>query len=95
MACSYYVYYRVDPERSGACALRARELIEAMGRSTGVRGRLLRKRGEPHLWMEVYERVSAPEQFEAELARAVARLRMEEFLVPGTPRHIECFEEPE
>lgn len=93
MACSYYVYYRVDPLKAAANEPRIRELFEAVRKATGVDGRLLKKRGEPNLWMEVYENIADAAKFEWELAEAVSRLKIEELLLPGTPRHIECFED--
>jgi hypothetical protein len=94
MACSYYVYYRVDPAKTAATEPRIRELLEAVRKATGIDGRLMTKRGEPNLWMEVYENVPDASKFEWELAEAVGHLKIQEFLLPGTPRHIEIFEEP-
>ena len=94
MPCSYYIYYRVDPAKTAAGEHRIGELLEAMHKSTGVAGRMMKKRGEPNLWMEVYEGVADEAKFEWELAEAVDHLRIQEVLLPGTPRHIECFEEP-
>jgi hypothetical protein len=94
MACSYYVYYRVDPAKTAASEPRIRELLEAVRKATGICGQLMKKRGELNLWMEVYENVPDAPQFEWELAEAVGRLKIQEILLPGTPRHIEIFEEP-
>jgi quinol monooxygenase YgiN len=94
MPCSYYIYYRVDPAKAAATERRIRELIEGMRKATGVHGRLMKKRHEPNLWMEIYENVSDEAKFEWELAEAVDHLKIRELLLPGTPRHIECFEEP-
>jgi hypothetical protein len=90
---SYYVYYRVSSNQADECEPRIRELLGAMRRATGVQGRLMKKRGEPNLWMEVYEGVADDAKFEWELAEAVARLKIQECLMSGTPRHIECFED--
>lgn len=92
MALSYYIYYRIDPARTGPAEARIRELLAAVRKSTGIQGRLLTKRGEPNLWMEVYENVADESKFEWELADAAGRLEVEEFLLPGG-RHIECFRE--
>ena len=94
MPCSYYIYYRVDPAKTASGERRIGELLEAMHKSTGVAGRMMKKRGEPNLWMEVYEGVADEAKFEWELAEAVDKLKIQEVLLPGTPRHIECFEEP-
>ncbi|HXF65542.1 MAG TPA: DUF4936 family protein [Burkholderiales bacterium] len=94
MACSYYIYYRVDPARAEAGVPRIRELVAAVRQATGIEGRLMKKRGEPNLWMEVYENVTDTDRFEWELAEAVGRLEVQELLLPGTPRHMEVFEHP-
>jgi hypothetical protein len=93
VALSYYIYYRVDPARSAPAEARIRELLVAVRKSTGIQGRLLAKRGEPHLWMEVYENVADESRFEWELADAAGRLNVQEFLQGGA-RHVECFQEP-
>ena len=92
MSCSYYIYYRVDPAKTDSGEPRIRALLEGVLKATGVRGRLMKKRNEPNLWMEVYENVVAEAKFEWELAEAVEHLKVQELLQPGTPRHIECFE---
>lgn len=95
MVCSYYIYYRVDPAKLAVCEKRVEQLLGAVRRSTGIGGRLLKKCGDPHLWMEVYERVALVSRFERELAAAVARLGLEDCLAPGALRRVECFEERE
>jgi hypothetical protein len=94
VSSSFYIYYRVDAGRSDACETRIKKLLAAVRKATGVGGRLLRKRGEPNLWMEVYENVADSAKFEWELADAAERLKVQEFLQEGTTRHLECFEEP-
>ena len=90
---SYYIYYRVQPEKAAACGPVVRELMAAVGKATGVHGRLLTKRGEPHLWMEIYENVADGAKFEWELADAAGRMGIQAYLLPGSGRHLECFEE--
>ncbi len=92
MAYSYYVYYRVDPKHAEACERAVLSLLDAMKNATGVAGRLLRKRAEPLLWMEVYENVRDDTAFESHLAAAVAQVKAGSFLQAGTARRIECFE---
>lgn len=94
MAYSFYIYYRVDPPKAAACEPRIRELLAAVRTATGVQGRLMAKRGEPDLWMEVYEGVSDDAKFEWELAEIAGRLKIQDFLQDGTTRHVECFQEP-
>jgi len=59
--------------------------------ATGIAGRLLKKRGEPLLWMEIYENVNDEAKFEWELADIADRLKVKDDLVPDTTRHVECF----
>lgn len=92
MAFSFYIYYRVDPARAGACELRIRELFEAVRKATGIEGRLMRKRGESTLWMEIYLNVADDHRFEREVGEVADRLNVQEFLLPDSPRHVECFE---
>lgn len=92
MAHSYYIYYRVNGDKAAACEARIRELLIAVEKATGISGRLLKKRGEPLLWMEVYENVSDQAHFEWELADIADKLKAREFLETGTTRHCECFE---
>jgi hypothetical protein len=42
--------------------------------------------------MEVYENVRDDAKFESELAAAVTRLKLQEFLQADATRRIECFE---
>lgn len=91
MAWSYYVYYRVDPAKAGACEPRVRELLVLMRKVTGVQGRLMVKEGEANLWMEVYDNVENDSKFEWELADAAGQLKIQDYLQPGTARHVECF----
>ena len=92
MAYSYYIYYRVTPDKAESCELRVLELISALKERTGVAGRLLRKRSEPLLWMEVYEHVRDDAKFELELKQACSELKLAECLQEGSGRRLECFE---
>jgi len=92
MAYSYYIYYRVMPDRAAACELRVLELFSALKQSTDIAGRLLKKRKEPLLWMEVYENVRDDAKFELELEQAATQLKLRECLQEGTDRRVECFE---
>ena len=92
MPHSYYIYYRVKPEQADAAGQRIGELLSAVRQATGVAGRVLKKRGEPNLWMEIYENVNDEAKFEWELAEAAGRLQASEVLQAGSGRHVECFE---
>ena len=94
MAFSFYIYYRVVPEKAGTCEPLIRSLIASVREATGIQGRLLTKHGEPNLWMEVYEGIADESKFEWELAEIAGRLKVQDFLLPGTTRHHECFQEP-
>ena len=93
MAWSYYIYYRVDATQQAAAAAGARKVLDAVHRSTGITGRLLKKRNEALLWMEIYEGVGDGAKFEWALAEAVAGSGIAAALQPGSVRHIECFAE--
>ncbi len=92
MSYSYYIYYRVDPAQAAAAESRIRQLLAAVEEATGIAGRLMTKRGEPNLWMEVYEGVADEAKFEWELATAVNQCEATAFLQAGGGRHVECFE---
>jgi hypothetical protein len=89
---NFYVYYRVAAERTALARRQIGSLQDHMAASTGIRGRLMTKRGEPALWMEVYENILDAEPFEQALLAAVHELRIDELLVEGSKRHLECFE---
>jgi hypothetical protein len=80
---SYYVYYRVEPERLDAVRDGVHHLFDVLERATGVRGRWMRRRDEPATYMEVYENVADDAAFEALLAQAGGAL--------GLERHVERF----
>ena len=93
MAWSYYIYYRVDADKAAACATATQQILAILHKNTGVQGRVLKKRNEPLLWMEIYEQVTDEAQFEWELAEAVAASGIAALLQAGSARHIECFAE--
>jgi hypothetical protein len=63
---SFFVYYRVVPERAPFARNQIQRLQDRLAAATGIRGRLMTKCDEPNLWMEVYEQVPAPGDFERE-----------------------------
>ena len=91
-AVSYFVYYRVALGRENAAREHVEQLQAGLHRATGVRGRLMTKRGEPNLWMEVYEAVRDPRTFERALQLALSENSFESLLAEGSQRHVECFE---
>lgn len=91
MSLSYYVYYRVESGTEADGRARVRELLARVERGAGVRGRWLRKRDEPLLWMEVYEAVTDAAAFEAALSHACEASGIEAVLAPGSQRKVERF----
>jgi len=91
MSLNFYIYYRVEPAGAAALEARIHEMQTALRNQTGIAGRLLKKRDEPLLWMEVYENVAETESFEDALTRIVEEYRIRQFLEPGSQRHTECF----
>lgn len=91
MKFNYYVYYRVPVENAG----RARAAVGALQRqltsTTGIGGRLLRRRDDETTWMEIYENVADAARFEAELAELVKHHGLAALLVPGSSRKQEIF----
>jgi len=95
MTFSFYIYYRVAPEKASACEPLIRKLIASIHQATGIQGRLMTKHGEPDLWMEVYEGIADEAKVGWELAEIAGRLKVLDFLQPGTTRHHECFITPD
>jgi hypothetical protein len=87
----YYVYYRVEPAQRDKASALVGQLLDSVKRTTGVGGRLMKKRDEPELWMEVYENVADDSKFEWALLEAADKLKFSELLQSGTVRHMECF----
>jgi hypothetical protein len=88
---SYYVYYTVPREN----AERARAAVESVQRelaaSTGVHGRLLRRRDDETTWMEIYEDVRDAGRLEAALEALAKKHGLAALLAPGGARKQEVF----
>jgi hypothetical protein len=91
---SFYIYYRVRADRKEAARGLADRLIAAIEHRFGIHGRVLMRRDEPLLWMEIYEAVPDARAFEAAIAAECERLDFASALLPGSSRHCECFVEP-
>ena len=91
MPASYFVYYRVAPEQEVRAMGCVEALLESVAAATGVQGRLLKKRDEPLLWMEVFEKVLLVAEFERALAHAVSHSGIEHALAAASGRKVECF----
>lgn len=90
MSFQYYIWYRV--ERDDAETERA--VLGMMARlacRSGIQGRLMKKRAEPGLWMEVYEGVVDVAAFDLGLKQMVDQYDLGMF-IDGN-RHAECFAE--
>jgi hypothetical protein len=85
----YYIYYRVSERDADEAEVLVRSMQSRLACRSGVAGRLLKKRGEPGLWMEVYEDIAQPERFESLLEQAVDEFDLA--LFADGVRHIECF----
>jgi hypothetical protein len=66
-------------------------LFEDIRASTGITGRLARKRDEPQTWMEIYERVADGDAFNRSLQAGVTRHGLNTVLEIGTTRKTEIF----
>jgi hypothetical protein len=85
---SFFVWYRVTQgDRDTEIALRS--MMARLACRSGVAGRLLKKRDESGLWMEIYADVVDPARFEALLRQAVDEYDVEMFI--EGKRVTECF----
>lgn len=89
----YYVYYRIDPAHVLKADAAVRQMHFALEAELGMQGRLLKKRDEPALWMEIYENVASAAGFETALQQAVKQSGVMQCLAAGERRHVECFED--
>lgn len=85
----YYIYYRIGEKDAVEAELIVRSMQARLACRSGVAGRLLKKRDEPGLWMEVYEGVSEPQGFERLLGQLVDEYDLGVFI--DGPRKRECF----
>ena len=88
---SYYVYYRVAAAHANAARQAVAAMLTLLEQRTSVSGRLLRRRDEPLLWMEVYEGVRDTAAFDAVLGELLDGSGLAEFLEPGAARTTERF----
>ena len=93
MATNFYIYYRVAAGAHALAHERVGVLLERVRRESGVHGRVLRKRGEDNLWMEIYEAVPDEAAFAVSLDAGVQELALNEVLMQGWSRRVECFED--
>jgi adenylate kinase family enzyme len=85
---SYFVWYRVQhDDRDTETAIRS--MMSRLACRSGVSGRLLKKREEAGLWMEIYLDVTDAVIFERLLQQAVDEYDVEMFI--DGKRCTECF----
>ena len=70
-----------------------RNIHATLQSSLGIAGRLLRKRSDPAIWMEIYEGVEQASTFESCLDAAVRAMDFGAVLEDGSVRTMECFED--
>lgn len=91
MPLNFYIYYRVEQAHAASLEPRIHAMQSALRKQTGVAGRLLKKRDDSLLWMEIYEDVAEAGSFEDALMHAVEKYRVKQFMEAGSQRHTECF----
>ena len=87
---SVFIYYRVAERDRDEAETMIRAMQAQLACRSGIAGRLLKKRDEPGLWMEVYEPIAQSEAFERQLALLEDEFNIAMF-IDGT-RHREVFE---
>ena len=85
----YYIYYRIAAKDADEAEFLIRSMQARLACRSGVSGSLLKKRDEPGLWMEVYEGITEPQDFERLLEQAVDEFDIA--LFADSPRRQECF----
>jgi len=88
----YYIYYRIHPHFEAEAGAAVRQMQFEIEAETGIQGRLLQKRGEPRLWMEIYENVASGEVLETLLGKLEGKTGFARFLQEGSVRKTECFQ---
>ena len=87
---SCFIYYRVAPQDWQEAEALVRAMQARLACRTGIAGRLLKKRDDPGLWMEVYDSISRSMAFETKLTQVEAELDVTMFM--DGPRHREVFD---
>lgn len=85
---SYFIWYRVVRDDHDT-EIVIRSMMSRLACRSGVVGKLLKKRDEAGLWMELYAEVSDAEPFERLLGQAVDEFDVEMFI--DGRRCTECF----
>ena len=90
MAYTYCVWYRVTDDGPDTETV-LRSMMARLACRTGITGRLMKKRDEPGLWMEVYQGIADAVAFESRLTQAVDEYDVDMFV--ADERRVECFVE--
>lgn len=88
MAYTYCIWYRVNDDGPDTETV-LRGMMARLACRTGITGRLMKKCGEPRLWMELYPGVADADAFESGLAQAVDEYDVDMFIAGA--RRVECF----
>ncbi|GGX94454.1 DUF4936 family protein [Vogesella alkaliphila] len=86
MAAALYLYYRVQ-DNILPIRQQAETLLAEIEKTTGIKGRLLRRRDDDQTWMEVYEPVADADALQQALHDALATRP----LLAALARHAEWF----
>jgi Domain of unknown function (DUF4936) len=87
---SIFIYYRTKDRDQGEAESLIHSMQARLACRSGVAGRLLKKHGEPGLWMEIYEPIMQLEVFERLLDQAEDEFDIAVFI--DGDRHREIFE---
>jgi Domain of unknown function (DUF4936) len=90
----FYIYYRVAEIHAAEARAALTSVMEALEKQFAIRGRLLSAQDDAALWMEVYENVGEPVDFEAALNALLARTDFALWLAPDASRRTERFVGP-
>ena len=89
----YYIYYRVQPQLSAAIESASQRIQLEIKTQLGIDARLLKKRDDPNLWLEIYENVPENSAFEDVLRMAEIASGIVDLLDSNDIRHVECFQD--
>ena len=88
---SLYVYYRIVPEHLEETRTAVDALFAAVAKAYGVHGRWMRRRDDPHTYLEVYVDIENVDALLAFTLRECERMGFARFLADSGARHNELF----
>ena len=89
-----YIYYRIAEMHAAEARTALTSVMKALEKQFAIRGRLLCAQDDAALWMEVYENVGEPMDFEAALDALLARTDFASWLAADASRRTERFVGP-